>query len=124
MFRNRSNSVSEKANFVSVAVCFLPGVLLLHNPTTLLGQLMEIGVPGKLIVGNGSTVRALSLDDQSVLWETDAGFSPSGINVVPDGDSSVVLAGTGTQTAAFDGATGQFLWMRNYPFHTHFASDV
>ena len=45
MFRNRANSVSAKANPVSVAVCFLGGFLMLQNPATVVGQLMEIGEP-------------------------------------------------------------------------------
>ena len=46
---------------------------------------------GHLVIVDGSTVTALELPTQDVHWSVDAGFSPSSVFVIPDGNRSVVL---------------------------------
>ena len=83
--------------------------------------------PGRLVIADGTIVKALALDGQTELWHRDVGFAPDGVVVALDTDESTIIAwndSTQPGTVALDGASGALLWTSPNLFSTSLARDL
>jgi outer membrane protein assembly factor BamB len=80
---------------------------------------------GKLIVTHGSSVTVYSMKNKHILWSIDTGIAPANPWVVHEGSKGVLLVNGSEQVAAYDIATGDFLWKhQGFAGSTHMTSDV